>query len=105
MVCSDWHAFGNTGLEMHQNVIRDEEALVGVYHYRIAAKYLQAASCAVQAKEYTIGREYLASTTETMRRNPHVAFSEYEHETVRQLRSALEGEGGRRGGQRRRSEL
>lgn len=61
-----------------------------MYHYRIAAKYLQAASCALQSQQYSLGKDYVQRAEETMARNGHVAFSEYERETVRHFRGMLE---------------
>ena len=80
------------GLALHRSVIQEEEALVGAYHHRIAAKYLQAASCALQAQpiQASAGRDFTQRTEETMRRNPHVAYSEYERETLQHFKDVLQ---------------
>ena len=82
------------GLNVHLKSIADEESLVGVYHYRIATKYLQAAACAMQAGQYSLGSNYLSRTKETMRRNPHVKFSDYDRASVERLHDILQEHGG-----------
>mmetsp|Transcript_18224 Transcript_18224/g.30404 ORF Transcript_18224/g.30404 Transcript_18224/m.30404 type:complete len:667 (+) Transcript_18224:46-2046(+) len=78
------------GLALHTSVIRDEEATVGMYHYRLTTKYLKAASCALQAHQLQRGRKWLDRAEESLKRNPDVSFGDYDRNSLRLLRSDLE---------------
>lgn len=62
---------------------------MGVYHYRLTTKYLKGASCALQAGQLPLARTLLDRGEESLRRNPDVAHSQYDHDSIRLLRDSL----------------